>query len=196
MREELRQAREDELEAVYALRGRAFGEGDPEGNGAAWFAAHDREDPWRAAGANYVATCAGEVVATLRIFARRIGMGAEELAVAGFGDVATDPAYQGRGHMRRLLGYVNAENTARGFALGLLFTDVRGVYAAAGFRPLPVVWYTLALPTGTLPEAVPAATAVGVEGWTIVPGGPEHVGVMRAGRLRGFRTRASWLPGA
>jgi hypothetical protein len=39
-----RQAEEDELAAVYALRERAFG------RRAAWFAAHDRDDPWRVAG--------------------------------------------------------------------------------------------------------------------------------------------------
>ncbi len=51
----LRQAEENEPSVVCALRGRAFS-GNP-----AWFARHDRSDPWRATGANYVAVCEGQL---------------------------------------------------------------------------------------------------------------------------------------
>ena len=161
-----RQADEGELAAVYALRARAFaGE-------AAWFARHDRDDPWRAAGANYVAACGGRVVATLRIFARHIRLGPEDIPVACFGDVATDPPYRGRGYMRRLLALANEQNAAHGFALGLLATGSPGVYVGAGFRVVPVPWYALDLP---LPATVRARAdalvreATGGGRWVIVP---------------------------
>ena len=84
MQAELREARTAELPAIYALRGRAFGRGsDPDGTRAAWFGRHDQEDPWRDAGANYVAVDDGQIVATLRVFARRLRFSATTLAVAG-----------------------------------------------------------------------------------------------------------------
>ncbi|HET8632407.1 MAG TPA: GNAT family N-acetyltransferase [Thermomicrobiales bacterium] len=146
-----RQAEEDELAAVYALRERAFG------RGAAWFAAHDRDDPWRAAGATYVAARDGRVVATVRVFARSIRFGADTPAVACLGDVATDEPYRRQGYMRRLLAFVNEQNAGRGYALGLLSTGSPGAYMGAGFRVFPVPWYALDLP---LPAAGRAAELV------------------------------------
>ena len=180
-----RQAEEGELAAVYALRGRAFAGtgGDPAGDRAAWFAAHDRDDPWRAAGANYVATRDGRVVATARIFARRIRLGAGDVAVACFGDVATDPPYQGRGYMRRLLAFVNEQNAAHGFALGLLATGSPGAYAGAGFRVVPVPWYALDLP---LPDRASARADATVREatrggrWSIAPPAAARPEGMRA----------------
>jgi predicted N-acetyltransferase YhbS len=177
MPEELREARDGELEAVYELRGRAFGADDPDGeeSSAPWFAWHDREDPWRAAGANYVALVDGQLVATVRVFARRITLGQATVAVAGFGDVATDPLAQGRGHMRRLLSYANTQNEARGFDLGLLFTGVPRVYEGAGFRLVPTAWYSLPLPlpsTAVLPGSS--------RRWSIAPSGTDALPALRA----------------
>ena len=176
MTDDFRRAEEGELAAVYALRGRAFaGE-------AAWFAAHDRDDPWRAAGANYVATHGGQIVATVRVFARRIQLGAEELAVACLGDMATDRPYRGRSYLRRLLALVNEQNAARGFALGLLATGSPDVYAGAGFRLIQVPWYRLDLP---LPHDARFRADTLVRGamgdgrWLIVPW-VARWGVMRA----------------
>lgn len=160
-----RRAEEGELAAVYALRARAFaGE-------AAWFARHDREDPWRAAGANYVATHDGQIVATVRVFARRIQLGPKQLAVACLGDVATDRPYRGRGYMRRLLVLVNEQNAARGFALGLLATGSSWAYTGAGFHIIPVPWYALDLSltddARTRAEAMVRAAA-GAGRWALV----------------------------
>ena len=146
-----RQAEEGEPAAVYALRERAFG------RRAAWFAAHDLDDPWRAAGATYVATHDDRVVATVRVFARSVRFGADTLAVACLGDVATDEPHRGRGYMRRLLAFVNEQNAGREFALGLLSTGSPGAYTGAGFRIFPVPWYALDLP---LPAAGRAAELV------------------------------------
>lgn len=145
-----RQAEEGELAAVYALRERAFG------RPSAWFAAHDRDDPWRAAGATYVAARDGRVVATVRVFARSLRFGSRTLAVACLGDVATEEPCRGRGYMRRLLAFVNEQNAGCGFALGLLSTGSPWAYTGAGFRVVPVPWYVLDLP---LPAAGRARAA-------------------------------------
>src|SRR5258708_7521931 len=98
MTDEFRLVQMDEVAAMFDLRARAFGRG----GASDWAAGIDR-DPWRDAGADLVAVSDGRVVATVRVLARRIAGVDGELRMAGFGDVASDPAMRRQGYIRRLL---------------------------------------------------------------------------------------------
>jgi predicted N-acetyltransferase YhbS len=136
MSDEFRLAAADELPAVFDLRARAFRQGTADD----WAASHER-DPWRAAGADLVAKSEGRVVATVRVLARRIAGGDGELALAGFGDVGSDPVARGQGYVRRLLALAHERNRSAGYDVALLFTRSPRVYSgSAGFAALPAWW--------------------------------------------------------
>src|SRR5438093_10702329 len=85
--------------------------------------------------------------------------------------------------MRRLPAFVNEQNAARGFALGLLATGSPGAYAGAGFRIVPVPWYTLDLPLPNEARARADATvreATRGGRWSIVPRAAARPEGMRA----------------
>jgi predicted N-acetyltransferase YhbS len=167
MTDEIRLARPDELPAVFDLCARAFGRGAP----ADWAASLER-DPWRRAGAILVATADGRVVATVRIVARRMaGPDGGELRLAGFGDVASDPAVRGRGYVRRLLALAHERNRAAGYDLAMLFTAVPWVYAGrAGFAVVPFWWLDLDLGRAPRPGGR----------WTTAPADPRrHLAALR-----------------
>jgi len=136
MSDEFRLAAVAELPAVFDLRARAFKQGTADD----WAASQER-DPWRAAGADLVAKSEGRVVATVRVLARRIAGVDGELALAGFGDVASDPLVRGQGYVRRLLALAHERNRSAGYDVALLFTRSPWVYSgSAGFAALPAWW--------------------------------------------------------
>jgi predicted N-acetyltransferase YhbS len=163
---EFRLADANELAAVFELRARAFNRGTP----SDW-AANVEQDPWRDAGADLVAVTEGRVVATVRVLARRIAGLDSELRLAGFGDVASDPAVRGQGHVRCLLGLAHERNRSAGYDLAMLFTRSPWVYSgSAGFSIVPHSWFELDL--RRLP--VPACH------WTIEPADPSrHLAAIR-----------------
>ena len=110
MSDEIRVAHADELGAVFELRARAF----ERGTGGDWAVSHER-DPWRDAGVDLVGVLDGRIVATVRVLARRIAGLDGELRLAGFGDVASDPAVRGQGFIRRLLHLAHERNSAAGY---------------------------------------------------------------------------------
>jgi len=136
MSDEFRRAAADELPDVFELRARAFEQGTADD----WAARHAR-DPWLAAGEDLVALSEDRIVATVRVLARRIAGVDGELALAGFGDVASDPATRGQGYVRRLLALAHERNRSAGYDLALLFTRSPWVYSGSpGFAPLPAWW--------------------------------------------------------
>ena len=166
MADTFRLARADELGAVFALRARAFERGTP----AEW-AAFVEHDPWRDAGADLVAVADGQVVATLRLLARRMAGVDGDLRLAGIGAVASDPAVRGRGYIRRLLALAHERNRAAGYDLALLFTGSPWVYSgSAGFETLTSWWLDLDV------QRAPAAARM----WAIEPADPAcHLPAMR-----------------
>jgi predicted N-acetyltransferase YhbS len=153
MSDEFRHAEADELPAVFDLRARAFNQGTAND----WAASHER-DPWRDAGADLVALSDDRVVATVRVLARRIAGVDSELGMAGFADVASDPAVRGQGYVRRLLALAHERNRSAGYDLAMLFTRSPWVYSgSAGFAALPTWWL----------EIDPRRTAVSDGGWIV-----------------------------
>jgi predicted N-acetyltransferase YhbS len=156
MTDEFRLVHADEFAAMYDLRARAFKQGT-----ASDWAADIERDPWRDAGADLVALSDGQVVANVRVLARRITTFGGELRLAGFGDVASDPARRGQGYIRRLLALAHARNRSAGFDLAMLFTHSPWIYSgSAGFSALPFWWLDLDVPRAPAPAGGP---------WTIVP---------------------------
>lgn len=157
---EFRLVQADELDAMYDLRARAFGQGT-----ARDWAVSATRDPWRDAGADLVAVSDGRVVATVRLLARRIATVDGELRLAGFGAVASDPDVRRQGNVRRLLALAHERNRAAGYDLALLFTGSPWVYSgSAGFSVLPLWWLDLDF------RRVPRAASP----WTIVPADPDR----------------------
>lgn len=76
----------------------------------------------------------GEVRSVVQIFPRTMLVRGKELPLAGIGNVATHPEYQGQGLagalLRRTLHTCRMEN----YALSLLFTGIPGFYETFGYR--------------------------------------------------------------
>ncbi len=79
----------------------------------------------------------GTIVAHLDFEQRRIAIGAEELLIAGVGEVATHPDYQGRGLGRRLMAELQTilrEACPVDFGFLECLEAVVGFYASVGWR--------------------------------------------------------------
>jgi predicted N-acetyltransferase YhbS len=160
MTDAFRVARDDELPAVFDLRARAFNQGTADD----WAASH-AGDPWLATGADLVAVSDGRVVATVRVLARRLAGLTGELRLAGFGDVASDPAVRGQGYIRRLLALAHERNRSDGYDLALLFTRSPWIYSgSAGFAVHPSWWL----------DIDPRRAGKSDDGWIIEPADPRR----------------------
>ncbi len=118
----------DGLAAVAALCDRCFARSP-----AGLFARMMEFDPH----ADEAITLAGwdgdAMVATVRIFARRIRWQGRAMRLAGIGNVATNPDHRGRGHAAKLMNHAVALMPERGFEISLLFTDLHRVYEKSGY---------------------------------------------------------------
>jgi predicted N-acetyltransferase YhbS len=156
MTDEFRLVQTDERTTMFDLHARAFKRGTASG-----WAASAEKDPWRDYAADMVGVSDGRVVAALRVVDRQIAGVEGELRMAGFGDVASDPAVRGQGYVRRLLAVAHERNVAAGYDLALLFTDQPWIYSgSAGFSALPFWWLDLdarRLPAPTGPWTIEAA---------------------------------------
>lgn len=83
----------------------------------------------------------GRIVAHMALQFRAMRLGGRLITVAGLADVATDPAWRGRGLASGMLRVAMAEAKASP-AEHLLLFGTAGLYAAAGFRPAqnPMTW--------------------------------------------------------
>jgi GNAT superfamily N-acetyltransferase len=92
-------------------------------------------DPLRLVHTRVAVTDAGVIVAAAHSCVRQIrdATGVPQL-VAGIAGVATDHAYRGRGHARRLMEELIATMQAAGCRWSLLFTMVNDFYAQLGWR--------------------------------------------------------------
>jgi predicted N-acetyltransferase YhbS len=106
----------------------------------AHFATHFYADPWRDARAVLVAeTLDGELVATLRIFDRRIyAMDGRVVRAGGIGEVCTREDWQRQGLCRELLRHARGIMRDHGMSLSCLHTStMAAVYRRCGFQAIP-----------------------------------------------------------
>ena len=92
-------------------------------------------DPQRLAHTRAAVTDAGAIIAAAHYCVRQIrdAAGALQL-VGGVAGVATDPAYRGQGHARRLMAELIAAMQAAGCRWSLLFTTINDFYTQLGWR--------------------------------------------------------------
>ncbi|MDZ7373418.1 MAG: GNAT family N-acetyltransferase [candidate division KSB1 bacterium] len=123
---------EAELEAVFDLCALAFS-----GTSRAYFSRSVRNDPdWEPWHTRVL--CEGDrIVSTVQIFAREIAFHNGWIPCAGIGNVATHPAFRGRGLASSLLADTLRLVRQNGYAVSLLFTGIPGFYRRLGYRVLP-----------------------------------------------------------
>ena len=131
---EIRSAKESELEQVVALNCIAF---NPNQHERYW--QYVRGDSSYRLSQTRVVVVNDKVVSTLRVWERRIRIGASLVMMGGIGGVCTDPKYRGVGYasalMRDTIGYLKT----RGYDLGVLFTIIPAeFYHRLGWTSLPL----------------------------------------------------------
>ena len=131
---EIRAAKESELEQVVELNCIAFNPGQHE---RYW--QYVRSDSSYRLSQTRVVVVNDQVVSTLRVWERRIRVGASLVTMGGIGGVCTDPKYRGVGYasalMRDTIGYL--ETT--GCDIGVLFTIIpEEFYHRFGWTSLPL----------------------------------------------------------
>jgi predicted N-acetyltransferase YhbS len=122
------EAREEHLGAVAQLCGVAFTNADPH-----LFARMREHDPHASESVTIVARDGLTMVATVRIFSRRIRWQGRTLRLGGIGNVATHPEHRGRGHAAAVMRRAVELMDERGFEISLLFSDLVGFYEKFGF---------------------------------------------------------------
>ncbi len=135
--EEIRPIRESELDELLDLicavhnpngreRYRGYIEGDP---------------TWRTS-QSPVVVVDGRIVSTLRIWERRVHVGATHFRMGGVGGVTTHPDYRKRGIATRLMEHAADYMRDDGYDLGLLFTEIpAGFYRRLGWCCVPLTGF-------------------------------------------------------
>ncbi len=143
---EIRTAKESELEQVVELNCIAFNPGQHE---RYW--QYVRGDSSYRLSQTRVVVVNNRVVSTLRVWERRIRVGASLVTMGGIGGVCTDPKYRGVGYasalMRDTIGYLQTI----GCDIGVLFTIIpEEFYHRFGWTSLPLHGFNLHLNSETI----------------------------------------------
>ena len=131
---EIRAVRESELEQVVELSCIAF---NPDGHERYW--QYVQGDSSYRPSQTRVVVVNDKVVSTLRVWERRIRVGASLVTMGGIGGVCTHPNYRGVGYasalMRDTIGYLRAT----GYDIGALFTIIpEAFYQRLGWTSVPL----------------------------------------------------------
>ncbi len=135
---EIRAAHESELEQVVELNCMAF---NPNQHERYW--QYVRGDSSYRLSQTRVVVVNDRVVSTLRVWERRIRIGASLVTMGGIGGVCTHPKYRGVGYasalMQRTIDYLKTT----GYDLGVLFTIIpEGFYHKFGWTTFPLHGFT------------------------------------------------------
>ena len=135
---EIRAAQESELEQVVELNCMAF---NPNQHERYW--QYVRGDSSYRLSQTRVVVMNDRVVSTLRVWERRIRIGASLVTMGGIGGVCTHPKYRGVGYasalMQRTIDYLKTT----GYDLGVLFTIIpEGFYHKFGWTTFPLHGFT------------------------------------------------------
>lgn len=129
------------------------------GDSREYFLAHYANDPWRDLNGIFVAEDKGRIVATVRVFRRRVWLFGREIGMGGIGEVSTKNEYRGQGLAGTLLKMAAQWMAAEGMPVSLLFASKFDFYRKFGWEciPKPVSSYARA-------SGPPCA------GWAMEPG--------------------------
>lgn len=131
---EIRAAYESELEQVVELNCTAF---NPNQHERYW--QYVRGDSSYRLSQTRVVVVNDRVVSTLRVWERRIRIGASLAMMGGIGGVCTDPKYRGVGYASALMRDTIDYLKSRGYDLGVLFTIIpEAFYHRLGWTSLPL----------------------------------------------------------
>ncbi len=137
---EIRGARESELEQTVELSCIAF---NPDGHERYW--QYIKGDSSYRPSQTRVVVVNDKVVSTLRVWERRIRMGASLVTVGGIGGVCTHPHYRGAGYASALLRDTISYLQTIGCDLGVLFTIIPEVfYKQLGWTSFPIHGFSVA----------------------------------------------------
>ena len=145
---EIREAQESELEQVVELNCMAF---NPNQQERYW--QYVRGDSSYRPSQTRVVVVNNKVVSTLRVWERRIRVGASLVTMGGIGGVCTDEKYRGVGYasalMRQTIDYLQTI----GCDLGVLFTIIpEEFYHRFGWTSLPLHGFAVKLNSATIAE--------------------------------------------
>jgi len=121
----------------------------------AYFERHWSNDPWKDLNGIRVAVDEGQLVATVRVFRRRLWLGGVSVETGGVGEVCTRPEYRGRGLSGALLEDALRFMTEQHMALSLLFSGLHEHYGRYGWSVAPLeLGVTMVEPGGAGPYEV------------------------------------------
>lgn len=142
---EIRAARESELEQVVELCCVAF---NPDGHERYW--QYIRGDSSYRLPQTRVVVVNGTVIATLRVWERRIRIGTSFVTMGGIGGVCTHPKYRGVGYASALMRDTIDYLRRTGCDIGALFTIIPAAfYHRLGWTPLPLHGFNVACESTT-----------------------------------------------
>jgi predicted N-acetyltransferase YhbS len=145
---EIRAAQESELEQVVELNCMAF---NPNQHERYW--QYVRGDSSYRLSQTRVVVVNDRVVSTLRVWERRIRIGASLVTMGGIGGVCTHPKYRGVGYASALMQQTIDYLKTTGYDLGVLFTIIpEEFYHKFGWTTFPLNGFTIALDSATLDE--------------------------------------------
>ena len=137
---EIRAARESELEQVVELNCIAF---NPEGHERYW--QYVQGDSSYRPSQTRVVVVNDKVVSTLRVWERRIRVGASLVTMGGIGGVCTHPNYRGVGYASALMRDTIDYLRTMGCDLGVLFTIIpEAFYRQLGWTSFPMHGFSVA----------------------------------------------------
>ena len=137
---EIRAVRESELEQTVDLSCVSF---NPEGHERYW--QYIKGDSSYRPSQTRVVVVNDRVVSTLRVWERRIRMGASLVTVGGIGGVCTHPHYRGVGYASALMRETIVYLQTIGCDLGVLFTIIpEAFYRQLGWTPFPMHGFSVA----------------------------------------------------
>lgn len=102
-----------------------------------YFRDHYLWDPYRDPEGVMIAEDNGQIVATVRVFAREAYIDGFRVTVGGIGEVSTIDAYRRKGISGKLLEMAIDYMVRKGMDMSLLFTGVHGHYARYGWFTVP-----------------------------------------------------------
>ena len=141
---EIRAARESELEQVVELNCIAF---NPEGHERYW--QYVQGDSSYRPSQTRVVVVNDKVVSTLRVWERRIRVGASLVTMGGIGGVCTHPNYRGVGYASALMRDTIDYLRTMGCDLGVLFTIIPAAfYRRLGWTSFPMHGFSVACDSG------------------------------------------------
>ena len=158
---EIRAVRESELEQTVELSCVAF---NPDGHERYW--QYIKGDSSYRLSQTRVVVVNDKVVSTLRVWERRMWVGASLVTVGGIGGVCTHPNYRGVGYASALMRDTIDYLRTIGCDLGVLFTIIpEAFYAQLGWTSLPLHGFSVAYNS--------AARAAASSKWQITDFNPE-----------------------